>query len=413
MEFVGGGFGWSEWSYKGWYLLGAYFAAANLGMGTAYMLLPRTAAHVIFTILLTGSIMAAWALIAAPADLSLAVQGREITGAGLPAANRAVSAPFNIFGTVFLVGGAIWSAAAFFIRWTRSRRQDSALRTRALANVLIAIGGTMPALGGTLAKYGDDAQFLFASEFLGILIIFAGFLATGALKELRIPLTRAALYRRARPVTRRNRFRMAPSPLLVVHALGGNVTVRAGSPDSIEVVAALSDEELVRLEVDQIADCVVVDATASTESSRARRSKADLRLTVPTSCGLKLLTSDGVIAVKGLDGVRDLKTSRGRNSVTVSALGVTIRSSRGDVSFTGRLDQDARGEIETFKGDVTVDLRDTLDLVLNATTGRGEVITRRSVAISEDRGAGSLVGVVGKGGAELTIRTDRGPVTIV
>ena len=62
---------------------------------------------------------------------------------------------------------------------------------------------------------------------------------------------------------------------------------------------------------------------------------------------------------------------------------------------------------------MTVDLRDTPNLVLDATTGRGEVITRRSVAITEGRGAGSLVGVIGTGGAELTIRTDRGRITIV
>ena len=37
-EFVGGAFGWHEGLYRAWYLIGAFFVAAYLGMGTIYLL---------------------------------------------------------------------------------------------------------------------------------------------------------------------------------------------------------------------------------------------------------------------------------------------------------------------------------------------------------------------------------------
>src|SRR5690348_16674698 len=37
-EFLGGAFGWNEVIYRIWYLIGAFFVAAYLGMGTIYLL---------------------------------------------------------------------------------------------------------------------------------------------------------------------------------------------------------------------------------------------------------------------------------------------------------------------------------------------------------------------------------------
>src|SRR2546421_8817452 len=37
-EFMGSAFGWSEPLYRTWYLIGAFFVAAYLGIGTIYLL---------------------------------------------------------------------------------------------------------------------------------------------------------------------------------------------------------------------------------------------------------------------------------------------------------------------------------------------------------------------------------------
>ncbi len=56
---------------------------------------------------------------------------------------RSYSFLFNIYGTVALVGGALYSAYIFL--------RKRIMPQRVLGNVFIALGGLAPALGGTLA----------------------------------------------------------------------------------------------------------------------------------------------------------------------------------------------------------------------------------------------------------------------
>jgi hypothetical protein len=69
-EFWGGAFGWSEPVYRVWYLIGALFVAAYLGMGTVYLLArTRFGYFVAFTIFLGG-------LFAILSQLRLETEGR-------------------------------------------------------------------------------------------------------------------------------------------------------------------------------------------------------------------------------------------------------------------------------------------------------------------------------------------------
>jgi hypothetical protein len=69
-EFWGGAFGWSEPLYRFWYLIGALFVAAYLGMGTVYLLSKtRFGYFAAFTIFLGG-------LFAILSQLRLASEGR-------------------------------------------------------------------------------------------------------------------------------------------------------------------------------------------------------------------------------------------------------------------------------------------------------------------------------------------------
>ena len=69
-EFWGGAFGWSEPTYRVWYLIGALFVAAYLGMGTVYLLArTRFGYFVAFTIFLGG-------LFAILSQLRLETEGR-------------------------------------------------------------------------------------------------------------------------------------------------------------------------------------------------------------------------------------------------------------------------------------------------------------------------------------------------
>ena len=168
MEFVVGAYGVSSAAYRVWYLCGAVLTAAYLGMGTVYLLFPGRGAHVTMAILSMASVFAVYKVIASPVDLSGLTL--PLSGMGFPgglAGPRLLTPFFNVFGTVTLIGGALYSA------WSFWRRKIYAHRV--LSNILVALGALMPVFGGSLARSGN-ASYLYLSELLGVVIIFVGFM---------------------------------------------------------------------------------------------------------------------------------------------------------------------------------------------------------------------------------------------
>jgi hypothetical protein len=72
----------------------------------------------------------------------------------------------NTYGAIALIGGALYSA---FIFWRKRVLYD-----RMIGNLLIAAGALMPTLGGTFIRAGLS-DWLYLSEFLGIILMYAGF----------------------------------------------------------------------------------------------------------------------------------------------------------------------------------------------------------------------------------------------
>jgi hypothetical protein len=158
--------GINETAYRLWYLFGAVLVAAYLGMGTLYLLAPRRVAHIVMAILLVASVYAAFRVFGVSIDLST-LEG--LSGKALPQGVRNLTPYFNTFGTLALVGGAIYSAWVF---WRRH-----IMRHRVVSNILIAVGAILPALGGTLARFGVSSSTAHALLILlGVVIIFIGFL---------------------------------------------------------------------------------------------------------------------------------------------------------------------------------------------------------------------------------------------
>lgn len=79
---------------------------------------------------------------------------------------RSLTPFFNVYGTLALAGGAIYSA---YIFWRKRVLYD-----RMIGNILIGIGAMSPALGGTLSKAGFPTA-LYISELIGIMLIFIGY----------------------------------------------------------------------------------------------------------------------------------------------------------------------------------------------------------------------------------------------
>lgn len=177
-QFVAEAWGWSVPAFRVWYLSGGLLTAAYLGQGTAFLLLPRRAARILFLLLLLVSLIAAWRIFTVPLALRGIVPpaGKVSPRAtSLPADLRADAALLNIYGTLLLVGGAIWSAVVYLDQRLDRRRRSG---DRVVANLLIAGGALVIASAGSFEALGHG-EFLYAGEILGIAIIFAGFLRGG------------------------------------------------------------------------------------------------------------------------------------------------------------------------------------------------------------------------------------------
>lgn len=180
-EFAGGIWGWNDPVYRLWYLIGAIFVAAYLGMGSVYLLAARKTAHVIMALLVLASLYAFYAVFTAPVNAALLSGMTVPTGEAMPSSVRWMTPVFNIFGTAGLVGGAAYSAWVFW--------RKRILPQRLLSCVLIAVGGVLPAFGGTQLRLGNPNLF-FLMEFLGVTIIFVGFLANSEAVARRLSATK-------------------------------------------------------------------------------------------------------------------------------------------------------------------------------------------------------------------------------
>lgn len=161
--------GWNDLVFRLWYFSGAMLVAAWLGQGTVHLLMRPTVAWALTGLLTLLSIYGALQISTATLEPSLmpgaSLSGYAITSGGA----RSLTPIFNIYGTVALVGGALYSAWIF---WRRRL-----LFWRMVGCILIAAGALAPALGGTLSRFGLT-EFLYLSEFLGATIMFIGFLLT-------------------------------------------------------------------------------------------------------------------------------------------------------------------------------------------------------------------------------------------
>ncbi|OGO33634.1 MAG: hypothetical protein A2W35_14395 [Chloroflexi bacterium RBG_16_57_11] len=174
----------SPWVLKLWYLTGAMLTAAWLGQGTIYLLVrKRGLADALMVALGLVSVLAVILVALAPVTPAAAAYNTS-----LPASEQykdilvrnglitLLTILLNIYGTIALVGGALYSAYLFW--------RKSILFNRMLGNLLIAAGALMPAMAGSFVKAGL-VDWLYASEFLGVVLMYAGFMLATATQPVK------------------------------------------------------------------------------------------------------------------------------------------------------------------------------------------------------------------------------------
>lgn len=168
---------------KIWYVSGAMLTAAWLGQGTVWLLVRKPGVAKVSTYILAAISLLALALVFL-APLTSAAASYNVTRpiseqykdilvrSGLITALTII---LNIYGTITLVGGALYSAYLFW------RKQ--VLLNRVIGNVLIAAGALMPAMAGSFVGAGL-VDMLYLSELLGVILMYTGFLQATATRPV-------------------------------------------------------------------------------------------------------------------------------------------------------------------------------------------------------------------------------------
>ena len=160
------------------------------------------AAHIAAAVLVVGSVLGAYVVLTA----SLAAPGWAFdphthvpVGSAFPGYVRVITPPDNIAGALILVFGALYSAyiympkkrvlpakymaLAIVVNFVASLPSAVALlvqgklNSRVPATILIAVGAFIPGLTSGLNRFGVTWSF-FLGEFVGLLLIFLGFLVS-------------------------------------------------------------------------------------------------------------------------------------------------------------------------------------------------------------------------------------------
>jgi hypothetical protein len=166
---AGAAFGWTEASFKAFYIFGAIVNVPFLALGTVYLLWGERAGDRAFVGVAVACAFAAGVVVGAPLRGPLPsdrlVQGSEVFGA-LP---RVLAALCSAVPALVIFGGAAWSAW----RYRRGRMLWS--------NVLIALGTVLLSSSGLFNSVLGEMDAFAVALVLGITVVFGGFLvATSA-----------------------------------------------------------------------------------------------------------------------------------------------------------------------------------------------------------------------------------------
>jgi hypothetical protein len=176
-ETAGEAFGWSDATYKGYYLFGGVLNVGWLGLGSLLLLIPPRAGRIATISMVVVSIVALVSVLVAHTDSQLLRAQVPARGAiDVPALLPLVT---NLGGSLLLIGGAAWSA------WKAARA--GAPRNRVVGLAVLAAGAFIVAGGHSYAQTKGVYAAQPISEALGIVAMFVGYLVVESRLALLTP----------------------------------------------------------------------------------------------------------------------------------------------------------------------------------------------------------------------------------
>jgi hypothetical protein len=167
---------WSEPLFRAWYVFGAMLNAGWLGHGSLTLLVRRPWVGVLTIGIVVLSLIGIVAVFTIPlnataytAGIPISDQYKSILPKGAPV--RMLTPLFNVYGTIFLVGGAFFSALQY--------RRKQATAGLVVGNLLIALGALVIAAAGTITRLFFGG-LLPVSELIAAVLMFTGFIVASA-----------------------------------------------------------------------------------------------------------------------------------------------------------------------------------------------------------------------------------------
>ena len=165
-ETAGEAFGWSEATYKGYYLFGGLLNVGWLGLGSLLLLIPPRAGRIATIAMVVVSVVALVAVLISHTDPQLLRAQVPARGAiDVPAVLPLIT---NLGGSLLLIGGAAWAA------WKAAR--SAAPGNRVVGLAVLAAGAFIVAAGHSYAQTKGVYAAQPISEALGIVAMFVGYL---------------------------------------------------------------------------------------------------------------------------------------------------------------------------------------------------------------------------------------------
>ena len=158
-----------------------------------------------------------------------------------------------------------------------------------------------------------------------------------------------------------------------------------------------------------------IDVSGNPRELNAEAIDGDIHVT-GSPAWLRAKTATGAVTLQGGSADAALSTVSGPIKVSGGAFErAKLETVTGPITFSGRLDRSGSFDFDTHSGTIDIALPDNSDLTVSVVTIAGNILNRisRAAPIAGRFGRGNELQMdVGRGGARVSVRTFKGPVTI-